>query len=146
MIASRSFLPRMKNIFRRTLQKNCEVRDKTNKMQQLDVYYQHFLNMLTMHGHRNLMVPEKLKTYISSFLIPTWCTNILFQYIYYTPLHVSSTVVLIFRRPVVLVQHLVSSLSLGDCSVHRLREDWRRLCTEQSPKYKATHAHCMLDN
>jgi len=24
---------------------------------------------------------------------------------------------------IVLVQHLVSSLSLGDCSVHRLRED-----------------------
>ena len=30
---------------------------------------------------------------------------------------------LIFRRTVVLVQHLVSSLSLGDYSVHRLRED-----------------------
>ena len=35
--------------------------------------------------------------------------------------------------------HLVSSLSLGDCSDHRLREDWlasnqssRNLCTEQS--------------
>jgi len=23
---------------------NCEVKEKTNKMQQLDVYYQHFLN------------------------------------------------------------------------------------------------------
>jgi len=41
---------------------------------------------------------------------------------------------LIFRRTIVLVQHLVSSLSLGDCSVHRLREDSRNLCTEQSPK------------
>jgi len=41
---------------------------------------------------------------------------------------------LIFRRPVVLVQHLVSSLSLDDCSDHRLREDSRDLCTEQSPK------------
>ena len=30
---------------------------------------------------------------------------------------------LIFRRIIVLVQRLVSSLSLGDCSVHRLRED-----------------------
>jgi len=29
---------------------------------------------------------------------------------------------LIFRRTTVLVQHLVSSLLLGDCSVHRLRE------------------------
>ena len=33
-----------------------------------------------------------------------------------------------------LVQHLVSSLSLGDCSVHRLRVDCHNLCTEQSPK------------
>ena len=39
-----------------------------------------------------------------------------------------------------LVQHLVSSLSLGDCSVQRLREvtrglsSSRNLCTEQSPK------------
>ena len=39
---------------------------------------------------------------------------------------------LIFRTTVV-VQHLVSSLSLGDCSVHRLRKDSRNLCTEQSP-------------
>jgi len=37
-------------------------------------------------------------------------------------------------RQIVLVQHLVSSLSLGDCSVHRLRESSRNLCTEQSPK------------
>jgi len=34
----------------------------------------------------------------------------------------------------VLVQNLVSSLSLGDCSVHRLRQSSRNLCTEQSPK------------
>jgi len=33
-----------------------------------------------------------------------------------------------------LVQHLVWSLSLGDCSVHRLRESSHNLCTEQSPK------------
>jgi len=38
-------------------------------------------------------------------------------------IHVSSTIVLIFRRTIVLVQHLVSSLSLGDFSDHRLRED-----------------------
>jgi len=36
--------------------------------------------------------------------------------IYYTPLHVSSNIMLIFRRKIVLVQHLVSSLSLGDFS------------------------------
>ena len=40
-----------------------------------------------------------------------------------SPLHVSSTIVLIFRRTIVLIQPLLSSLSLGDCSVHRLRED-----------------------
>jgi len=40
---------------------------------------------------------------------------------------------LIFRRTVVLVQHLVSSLSLGDCSAHRLREGCsRNLCAERS--------------
>ena len=41
---------------------------------------------------------------------------------------------LIFRRTVVLTKHLVSSLFLGDCSVHSLREDCSNLCTEQSPK------------
>jgi len=41
---------------------------------------------------------------------------------------------LIFRRTIVLTQHLVSSFSLGDRSVHKLREDCRNLCTEQSPK------------
>jgi hypothetical protein len=41
---------------------------------------------------------------------------------------------LIFKRTIVLLQHLVSSLSLGDCSVHTLREDSRNVCTEQSPK------------
>ena len=42
---------------------------------------------------------------------------------------------------ILLVQHLVSSLSFGNCSVHKLREDWlesnqssRNLCTEQLPK------------
>jgi len=44
-------------------------------------------------------------------------------HVYKTPLHVSSTVVLIFRRKTVLTLHLVSSLSLGDCSVYRLREE-----------------------
>jgi len=56
------------------------------------------------------------------------------QILYYTPLHVSSTIMLIFRRTNCIIQHVVSSLFLGDCSVHRLREDSRNLCTEQSPK------------
>jgi len=41
---------------------------------------------------------------------------------------------LIFRRTIVLVQDLVSSLSVGDCSDHKLRESSRNLCTEQSTK------------
>jgi len=41
---------------------------------------------------------------------------------------------LIFRRTIVLEQHLVLSLSLGDCSVQSLRKDYHNLCTEQSPK------------
>jgi len=39
---------------------------------------------------------------------------------------------LIFRKTIVLVQHLVSSLSLGDCSVHRLREDCSVYCVLNS--------------
>ena len=41
---------------------------------------------------------------------------------------------LIFRKTIVLVQHLVPSLCLGDRTVHRLREDSRSLYTERSPK------------
>jgi hypothetical protein len=62
----------------------------------------------------------------------------------------------IFRRTVVLVQHLIPSLSLGDCSVHRLREDEslgdcsvhklredsRNLYTEQSPKESDDTRRC----
>ena len=40
----------------------------------------------------------------------------------------------IFRRTIILAHHLVSPLSVGDSSVHRLREFSRNLCTEQSPK------------
>jgi len=41
---------------------------------------------------------------------------------------------LIFRRIIVIIQHLVSSLSSGDCSVHRLQQSSRNLCTKQLPK------------
>jgi len=41
---------------------------------------------------------------------------------------------LTFMRTTVLVQHLVSSLSLGDCLDHRLREDSPNLWSKQSPK------------
>jgi len=37
---------RVSDVIRRYIDPmNCEVRENTNKMQQLDVYYQHFLNM-----------------------------------------------------------------------------------------------------
>jgi len=39
---------------------------------------------------------------------------------------------------IVLVQHLVSSLSVGDCSVHRLRDSSRKLCTERSSRSLCT--------
>ena len=42
----------------------------------------------------------------------------------------------------VLVQHLVSSLSLGDCSVHRLQESSRHLWSEQSPKESGDTGCC----
>ena len=42
---------------------------------------------------------------------------------------------LIFRRTIVLVQHLIPAISLGDCSVHTSRDFSRNLCTEQSPKH-----------
>jgi len=44
---------------------------------------------------------------------------------YYAPLHVSSTIMLILMRTIVLVQHLVSLLSLGECADYRLRESSR---------------------
>ena len=50
---------------------------------------------------------------------------------------------LIFRREIVLTQHLVSSLSLGDCSLHRLYESSRNLCTEQSPKESDDNRWCV---
>ena len=53
---------------------------------------------------------------------------ITFLYMFRAPLCSSS------RGQIVLVQHLVSALSLGECSVHRLSKDFLNLCTEQSPK------------
>jgi len=44
---------------------------------------------------------------------------------------------------IVLTQPLVSSLSLGDCSVHRLQEDCRNLWSEQSPKQSVDTRCCV---
>jgi len=43
----------------------------------------------------------------------------------------------------VLVQPLLSSLSLGDCSVHRLRQSSHNLCTEQSPEESYDTRRCI---
>ena len=56
---------------------------------------------------------------------------------------------LIFSRTFVLTQYLVSSLSLGDCSIHRLREDLqssRNLCIEQSLKESDDTRYCVNAN
>ena len=42
---------------------------------------------------------------------------------------------------IVLVQHLVSPFSLGDCSVHGTQSS-RDLCTEQSPKESDSRDLC----
>jgi len=61
--------------------------------------------------------------YADSLFYQLYAQILYFNIFYYTQLHVSSTIMLIVRRIIVLVQRLVSPLSLGDCSVHRLRED-----------------------
>ena len=93
------------------------------------VYTKFLLTYTAIYGRNRKVLPLGITAFQpqSHFHLGT-------PYIYYTPLHVSSTIVLIFRRTIVLTQHLVSSLSLGDCSVHGLREPSRKPCTEQSPK------------
>ena len=104
--------------------------------------YSHFLKPAT-ESHvliHNLYRTECVQTnnciILWSFL-PTWCTNSLSWYIYYIPLHVSSTIVLIFRR--------TNCINTASCivtpfrwlfrpQVTRGRESYPNLCTEQSPK------------
>ena len=52
--------------------------------------------------------------------------------LHYTPRHVSSIVVLIFRRKIVYLQYLVSSHSLSCHTVHWLRADCARYGSLQS--------------
>ena len=69
-----------------------------------------------------------------TFPKPTWRTNYFFN--------IFITFLCMFRAllcsssggQIVLVQHLVLSLSLGKCTVHKLTEDSINLCTKQSPK------------
>ena len=70
-----------------------------------------FYVLLTVHPNIMIVFFYQLDAQILYFN-----TDIIFLYMF-------RAIVLIFRWTIVLVQHLVSSLSLGDCSVHRLRED-----------------------
>ena len=47
---------------------NCEVREKTNKMQQLDVYYQYFLNTF----RASLCHLQENKTYVTACVVLRW--------------------------------------------------------------------------
>jgi len=67
----------------------------------------HYMPSHKMNSKYNVMNYQHMV--LSVFFLPTSCTNSLFQYIHYIPLHVSSTIVLIFSRSIVLTQHLVSS-------------------------------------
>ena len=78
---------------------------------------------ITMTSRRDSLLFYQLDKQILYFN-----TFILFLYMFRALLYSSS------GGQIVLVQQLVSSLSLGDCSVHRLREYSCSLCTEQSPK------------
>ena len=58
-----------------------------------------------------------------------WYSHCGNKWVVYTPLHVSSTTVLIFRRTFVLVQHLVSSLWKQVWPLTCFHSDYTRCCT-----------------
>jgi len=55
-------------------------------------------------------------------------TCFILQYVYYNPLHVSSIICSSSGGWILLMQHLVSSLSVSGRSVHRLRENSLSTC------------------
>ena len=55
-------------------------------------------------------------------------TCFILQYVYYNPLHVSSIICSSSGGSVVLMQHLVSSLSVSGGPVHRTATDWQGKC------------------
>ena len=59
---------------------------------------------------------DQLDTHLLYFIL---------QYVYYNPLHVSSIICSSSGGWIVLMQHLVSSLSVSGRPVHRLRENCR---------------------
>ena len=73
-------------------------------------------------------------------------TCFILQYVYYNPLHISSIICTSYGGWVVLMQHLVSSLSVSDRPVHRLRGNWvphfpLNLCTGR-PIKADSHITC----
>ena len=65
--ASNSNIEILQRFQNNVLRSNCEVREKTNKKQQLDVYYQHFLNMFW-----GIIMPIFRTTKTVCYC--TWCT------------------------------------------------------------------------
>ena len=90
----------------------------------------------------------KLRKAIISFVMIVFFTNLMHKFSISIHLLHSSTCFEHYyahlqEEKIVLTQHLVSSLSLGDCSVHRLREESsRNLCTEQPPKESDVTRSC----
>ena len=85
------------------------------------------------------------------YIIIVFFTNLMHKFFILTHLlHLSTCFEHCYAHPqevkFVLVQHLVSLLSLGDCSVHRLRKDFLNLCTEQSPKESEETRCCTNTN
>ena len=59
--------------------------------------------------------------------------NLVLQYVYYMHLHVSSTMCSTSGGQNCVIQHLVSSHTVGGRPVHRLIEDSLNLCTGRPP-------------
>ena len=69
------------------------------------------------------------------------------QCVYYNPVYVSNIICSSSGSLILLMQHLVSSLSEGDCPVHRLRENSDfslNLCTGRSPS-ESNDTRCCIN-
>ena len=88
---------------------------------------------MNKNGHVNLVLPRQcevliLQKYVRLFssyqLNAHFLYSITIYMLNYNPQHVSSSTLLIFRGQIVLLQPLVSSLSVKSRTVCRLRADW----------------------
>jgi hypothetical protein len=103
-----------------------------NRMNTENLHYLRFLSNLLYHENTNmyslkyLVILQQRPTTVNNiilFFLPNWCKNSLFFNTFITFLYIFRAILCSSSGgQIVLVQHLVSSLSLGDCSVHRLRE------------------------